>query len=616
MDVSVALIEQGVDSLVAVEVRSWFLREVEVDIPVLKILGGSSVADLLRVVYEKIPATVLKLDAVETEKPKIKEASLPPLKPAYFQANSSSSSGSSPVSTPISTPGEPYVSSAGSSSGIPSPPRKFLSESGGLSTDQMEKTRRALILGKCSEIQSQMSFGQSRFWFLHQFLEDKTAFNFSFSTCITGRLNLEAFENAINLVLQRHDALRTRFFWSNGDTGTPMQGVLSRPLTTVETKDISSAAEAATELQVLQNHTYDIEDWGAVRVQLLTLSNNVHYFLMGCHHIALDGQSTHVLMAEVVKMYQGEVLPPIPAASQYAAFAAQQRQDHDSGLFQKHIDFFRHSIGKAPGAIELFPFAEVRARKAMLQYKQHRAALRLDAKFATRVKRFAQKLRCTNFHVYMSVFQTLVFRLLPETNEFCVGIADSNRVDKNFINTIGCLVNLLPIKFERNMSQRFVDAVKLVRGKVYAALEHSKVPFDVLLGELGVVRSAEYNPIFQVFMDYRQGDREHNKFDGLDAEVAYNHSANGYDLQLEVADTANGESLLVMKLQDSLYSQAHTELLLGAFVNLLDQLSQDTSSDILLSTPSLWAQSDIERAFQVGKGKSLHTMFAEIVKLY
>jgi hybrid polyketide synthase/nonribosomal peptide synthetase ACE1 len=42
-----SLVEQGVDSLVAVEIRGWFLKEVDVDIPVLKVLGGASIQDLL-----------------------------------------------------------------------------------------------------------------------------------------------------------------------------------------------------------------------------------------------------------------------------------------------------------------------------------------------------------------------------------------------------------------------------------------------------------------------------------------------------------------------------------------------------------------------------------------
>ncbi|KAJ5087476.1 type I iterative polyketide synthase [Penicillium angulare] len=49
------LVDMGVDSLVAVEVRSWFLKELGVDIPVMKILGGASIADLVDAVVQELP---------------------------------------------------------------------------------------------------------------------------------------------------------------------------------------------------------------------------------------------------------------------------------------------------------------------------------------------------------------------------------------------------------------------------------------------------------------------------------------------------------------------------------------------------------------------------------
>lgn len=49
----------GVDSLVAVEVRSWFLKELAVDVPVMKILGGASITDLVDVVMQKLPQELL-----------------------------------------------------------------------------------------------------------------------------------------------------------------------------------------------------------------------------------------------------------------------------------------------------------------------------------------------------------------------------------------------------------------------------------------------------------------------------------------------------------------------------------------------------------------------------
>ena len=49
------LVELGIDSLVAVEVRTWFLKELKVDIPVLKVVGGASLVELCQKALEKLP---------------------------------------------------------------------------------------------------------------------------------------------------------------------------------------------------------------------------------------------------------------------------------------------------------------------------------------------------------------------------------------------------------------------------------------------------------------------------------------------------------------------------------------------------------------------------------
>lgn len=227
--------------------------------------------------------------------------------------------------------------------------------------------------------------------------------------------------------------------------------------------------------------------------------------------------------------------------------------------------------------------------------------MKLNAHTTKNVKNLARKLHCTNFHAYLAALQALVFRLLPELDRFFVGIADSNRLDSRFIETLGCLVNLLPIGFDRDDQSKFGNAVKSTRDKVYGALQHSKVPFDVLLDTFEIPRSAEHSPVFQVFMDYRLGDQQNTTFVGCPTEVTSNKASTGYDLELEVLET-NTESLIVLKLQDSLYSQSHAELLLRTYANFLEQLTDDALGNISLDKPTLWPQHDIDRALNISKG--------------
>jgi NAD(P)-dependent dehydrogenase (short-subunit alcohol dehydrogenase family)/acyl carrier protein len=62
------LVDLGLDSLVAVNMRSWFQKELSVDVPVMKILSGASIADLVDSILEKLPQDIVgRLDGAPKE---------------------------------------------------------------------------------------------------------------------------------------------------------------------------------------------------------------------------------------------------------------------------------------------------------------------------------------------------------------------------------------------------------------------------------------------------------------------------------------------------------------------------------------------------------------------
>ncbi|KAK4610729.1 hypothetical protein CLAFUW4_14084 [Fulvia fulva] len=49
----------GLDSLISVDIRSWILKNFEVRVPVLKIMGNDTMADIAELVVEQVPSTLL-----------------------------------------------------------------------------------------------------------------------------------------------------------------------------------------------------------------------------------------------------------------------------------------------------------------------------------------------------------------------------------------------------------------------------------------------------------------------------------------------------------------------------------------------------------------------------
>ncbi|TVY91566.1 Fusaridione A synthetase [Lachnellula willkommii] len=590
------LIERGVDSLVALDIRSWFMRELDVDMPVLKVLGGNSIADLIKDSIERIPTSILDTSALNDDfdvgaalQAAKRQSNSPPVDLKVPAADSADAS-SRGISTPTFSGAEDGLEFASSVDDV----------------DIEDPSWHESILESSSEITESMSFGQTRFWFLHHALQDPTTFNVAISIRLNGRLQSDTFEKALNAVAEKHEAMRTRYFWAGKDNDIPTQGILSRSLIKLQRSVISSKSEADTALQEMRDYRWDLNNWESMRFVLLSLSENVHWFIFGCHHITIDGVGIQIIFSDLEKAYQGQRLVPLPEKSQYRMYSALQRQQFKDRQFQKDIDFYRNIIPSDVQPIALFPFSKLTARQPQTSYRTYRADIRLDASLTARIKQVARQNHATNFHLYLAVLQALLFRLLPETNELFVGIADANRNNDRFVETLGFFLNLIPIRFDRPSAKaKFGAAVKNARNKAYAALEHSALPFDILLNELCISRSANSPPIFQVFVDYRQGTQERANFATLDATgEEWYHPRTGYDISLDLLENAEGDTLVTLQLQQSLYTQEQTELLLRAYVNFLKVLTKTPGRDMPIDIPSVWADEDISNALEVGKGLS------------
>ncbi|KAK2767436.1 Type I Iterative PKS [Arachnomyces sp. PD_36] len=87
--------ELGVDSLVAVDLRTWFVKEVGVEVPILKILGGSSIGDLAEEAAAKLPVSKIEVGG--------DPSSQSPVKVSATSSEARSTTASTPNSTPSIT---------------------------------------------------------------------------------------------------------------------------------------------------------------------------------------------------------------------------------------------------------------------------------------------------------------------------------------------------------------------------------------------------------------------------------------------------------------------------------------------------------------------------------
>ncbi|KAK3373153.1 hypothetical protein B0T24DRAFT_529456 [Lasiosphaeria ovina] len=602
LDHDAPLVELGMDSLVAVEARSWFLKELKVDIPVLKLVGGSSLADICELALKKLPEEILgKIKTggqsspppptVPSSQPQLSSASNVPPKPPSTASTGSASRPREdsttpswrtppPSDTPTSTTTQSSVSFAHKDASSPI----ASSASAGVVSETFVKAQ-------------PISLGQSRFWFLRLLIEDQKTFNVSFKYHMSGHVRVGDLEAALRAVAARHESLRTCFIGDEREVDQASQMILARSPIKLEYKKIQSAEEATTEYAKLQAHEFDLARGPLLQLVLLTLSPTSHYLLVNSHHIIIDMASFQVLLSEIEKVYNGQSLGPPPL--QYPDFSVAQRQALERGELNDELEYWQSVFpaGEQPPILPLLPMARSSSRVAITEYAVHQASVKLEPALVSRIKTVSKAQRSTPFHFYLAAFKAMLFAF-TDVQDLTIGIADANRNDGDVVGSIGFFVNLLTLRFRRQATQSFADAISEARNTAYGALAHSRLPFDVLLKELNVARSSSYSPFFQAFFDYRHQARGQSWCHCQFNLEELHPGRTGYDISLDVADAASGAHV-ALRVQKALYDSTAASLLLDTYVHFISILSRDTSQS-LQDTP-LFSDKQLAQAVQVGR---------------
>lgn len=608
LDPNTALLSLGIDSLVAVELRSWFLKELAVDVPTLRILSDATIADISIEVKSKL---------------KIPDSSQESAPAKVVPETNTDESGPLPVSAApgltLESDGSPSTSTAESSRSLQ--PRDDLwlddptslnstasaSVAGSLSsagnTARPESPVSSIITqGDNYERTGPMSYSQVALHFLHEYLADKSSQNVLFQGRYPHRLDIAQFEAALQQVASRHEALRSAYFVDH-TTQQAVQAVKTDSGIQLICKQIQSEADIDSQVQQLREHVFDIANGKLMVVAVLSLSPDLHHIVFVHHHIAMDAQATIVFLTELTMAYAGQLMSSCPPQS--IDIVTKRLAECAPDKMTDRLSYWKKIHESPLEPIPLLKFAKTRSRKPLYDYDLQTFDVKLDADTCSLIRKKCSELRITPFHFYVASFQALLARCLGSTEDMNIGIVDSNRgPDAEDLQALGCYLNLIPLRFKLQGDDSFDMVAQRARDTVLAALSAAGVPFEMLLDELKVPRHNNHHPLFQVIVNYRLGIPSHSPFGNGEIEWTGAMAAkNSYDLAVEVSDTPRGACVLSFTTQRYLYSAADTKRLMNWYIHALKSFALDSS--VRVSTCPLAGTQEMRKATQLGHGPTV-----------
>ena len=386
-----------------------------------------------------------------------------------------------------------------------------------------------------------MSLAQKRQWFTYMYAPESPLYVNAFSLLFNGKLNVEILKSTLNIIVERHEGLRTNF---NIDSESNLWQIIKEPyLINLSIIDLSplSIQEQEKEINKLReeesNKIFLLEEDKMLRCKLIRISEEKNELLFSIHHIVSDGWSAGVFVRDLQALYVAKAnnlkLELLELAFQPADFGIWQENNCNMGIYDESISYWKNQLLNTPKVLD-FPFDYI--RPASQTYNGSAQILSLDIDLSKRLKAFSEEKGCTLYMTMISAFAILIKKYSRQA-EIVLGSLIANRQEATIEKLIGFFVNTLAINFDMSENLSFEEFLQQTKKVILNAWKHQDLPFDRLIDELDVEREASMHPLFQFLFVQQNAHEQKVDLGGLNAEfIIHDQEATRFDLECHVFD--------------------------------------------------------------------------------
>ena len=465
----------------------------------------------------------------------------------------------------------------------PLPPSNYRGKIG--RSEEHLSSETAAILSEESSVQARaytfpLTEQQNEIWFMSQLSNDAArAYNQSLLLHLRGNLRIPALQQALQMLIDRHEALRT-VFAKDGE----YQSVLSDVALQMCQSDLSALEEAqmASTLAAIKaeevQHVFDLERQLLMRVHLITAGKQEHYLILTFHHIVVDGWSISTLLAELVEFYAAnccEKQSHLPQPVQYSEYAHWLAQLRNSSKIQEAKSYWLEQFATIPPLLNL---PTDHARQAIKTYNGAEYELCVKNELLKGLQTFSRNNNLTFFTTLLGIYCLLLNRL-SQQHDFVVSITAAGQpLMEGGENLVGHCANLLPLRIRLPAQQTLVAYLRDVKRTVLDAQAYQIYPFSQLVRDLQLPRDATSMPLVSTRFNLDQVEEVPQLY-GLQTLVEEN-SLNfvQMDFSLNAIQSAKGLALKCSYNAD-LFSSETIQSWMDCFNTLLTAIAQEEMAE-------------------------------------
>ncbi|MBR7831943.1 hypothetical protein KDL01_01645 [Actinospica durhamensis] len=316
---------------------------------------------------------------------------------------------------------------------------------------------------------------------------------------IKGELRVDALQDALDEVVERQEALRTRIHYDEQDGTRGFEEVLAPqpvPLTVYDTPLPRGRPRDEMALDVhVALHEAELSFLAipSLRADLYRFDDRDALLTLVTHHLFSDGWSSDLLRREIAACYRARlagVPHTLPSPVPYRMYDTWKREFLAS---EKAAECSRY-WGRELAGVEMYTMPadrphgpETRAPRTEME------TFTIDPGRFAEVAASAARHRCSVWHVFLAAFMVLAEKVSGRT-DITLPIVNNGRYDERFYQTVGLFVDLVPVRLDFGGCASFRDLMLLAR-RASADSQQHRMPFDSLLEVFPDLVKGAFDPL-------------------------------------------------------------------------------------------------------------------------
>lgn len=424
-----------------------------------------------------------------------------------------------------------------------------------------------------------ISSSQRRLWFLEKLRPGGTP-NVSLALRIRGRISTSALTRSIEVILGRHETMRSRFVENVGDVSLVIDPAAAFQFDQIGVDHLPDPVAAARD--AVRHHArraFDVKAGGLLRGLIIHLGPDDTVAAFSMHHLIADGWSIDILLNELAICWRAftadeePILPELPC--QYSDHAAWEEHRLKDGRERSLLEFWLNHLrgSRAPALPFDRPVLPDRSHETDLIVRPLAPGLR-DA-----VRELCVLRSVTPFMVLLATLAVLLRKLTNQT-DLIVGSPVANRGHPAVENLIGFFANTVAYRILTEDCRTFSELLNRVRGIVLDVHDHQDMPFDRVIEEIKPERNLGHHPLFDVWFAHMAIQPYESRIDG--AIVTPFEVATGigpFALSLSILESTDRQ-MCIWEYATDLFDQETVESFAVRFETLLDTACRNPETQL------------------------------------